>query len=164
VCSCSYHNPTPRPPSVGDNLTLRPSSDVHEKTEKSLITELKTRGPVPGQVRNDSIHFDRARELYQERQDIPVRAILLSNQFTEDEFQALEDKVKYLVNNPTAPVSQYKLPDKPPYPGKPMPSGFDNCLTWPRTLGLEILEKTGYMYKIEAILDKKQATGEAWIW
>jgi hypothetical protein len=146
--------------------------DVDKEAEKLLIRHLLHRYAIRGQVRNDTPRFNRVQELYQEsfeesdqeKLHIPVRATWLSDQLTDERLRALEDEVERLAHNPTAVVSWYSLPVGSETDETPMPRGCNNCLTWPRTLGLTLPDNTGWSARIESILDQREATGEAWIW
>lgn len=91
-------------------------------------------------VYDDTHIFLRANALAQPTRRTAVRQMIIH--VSPAEFARIEQELQRAVALGSNLQMVYRFPDQG---GGPMPTGYDNCATWPRTIGVDVPELTGQL-------------------
>lgn len=121
---------------------------------KDLLDHLQSGASVEGGVFDDTAIFWQAHRLvsYGARTHVWQLVVPVS----PHEFTGIAAKLQAAVAAGSSLGVLYRYPD---WGGAPMAEGVDNCATWPRNLGMEILEPTGQM---RILMQKLEQHGFPW--
>lgn len=121
---------------------------------KDLLDHLQAGKSVAGGVYDDTAIFWQAHRLA--LTGVRTQVWQIEIQVDPAKLARIDTELKAVVAKGSDLEHLYRYPD---WEGLPMPQGVNNCATWPRSLGLDILEPTGQM---RLLIKKLEQQGFLW--
>jgi hypothetical protein len=118
-------------------------------SDEAAIEWLKAKKPLDGRLQNDYEVFARAAQLA--LQGARTQVFQLAIEVSDEEFERIHERAKEWYNQ--ARVFQYA------FPSEPLAQDRGNCATFPRRLGLPLLDPIGQIKDYVRVLEQR---GEMW--